>query len=68
MLHQLLGQNEIFTNLKFEVISTLPYEYRGTVSLRLDQKGNLTRPYNQQNDPEFDNNHNLDTASLCTPQ
>jgi hypothetical protein len=43
MLHQMLGEHDIFTNLEFEPIETTPFEYRATTRVKLDRHGNLKR-------------------------
>ena len=37
----ILGHHEVFTNLEFIQISTLPFELRPTNSIKLDLKGNI---------------------------
>ena len=42
--HQILGYNDVFTNLRFVEISTRPFEHRSTTKIKLNRKGNLHRP------------------------
>lgn len=60
MLHCLLGESEIYTNIKFEEISTMPFEYRAPTRVKLDRNGNLMRPDLPPNGDA------LDTASMLT--
>lgn len=61
MLHCLLGETEIYTNIKFEEISTMPFEYRAPTRVRLDRNGNLMRP-----DADVLGGDALDTAAILT--
>lgn len=47
MLHQLLGESDIHTNLVFEEVCTRPFEYRSTTSFRLNREGKPTSNKNQ---------------------
>ena len=58
MLHQILGNTDVTTNLEFEVISTLPFEYRDKTTIRLDHRGNIRQC--------ADNNVVSDVASSVT--
>ena len=42
MIHQLLGEPDIHTNMQFKEVSTRPFEYRRPVRTRLDRNGNIT--------------------------
>jgi hypothetical protein len=41
MMHTLLGDREVYTNIHFENIETTPFEYRGSRKIDLDQDGKL---------------------------
>ena len=41
MLHQLLGDHDIHTNIVFEEVNTRPFEYRSTTSIRLSREGKV---------------------------
>lgn len=42
MIHQLLGEPDIHTNMQFKEVSTRPFEYRRPARTRLDRNGNIT--------------------------
>ena len=48
----MMGNEEIFTNMKFISISTLPYELRPTNRIELNQKGEVVNDNNQNDNPE----------------
>ena len=48
----MMGNEEIFTNMKFISISTLPYELRPTNRIELNQKGEVVNNNNQNDNPE----------------
>ena len=47
-----MGDEEIFTNMNFIPISTLPYELRPTNRIELNLKGEVVNNDNQNDNPE----------------
>ena len=52
MIHQLLGDSEIETNLEFEEVSTLPFEFRSRSKVQLDKKGSVKKQKRLDNLPD----------------
>jgi len=45
MIHQIIGETDIHTNLQFVEVSTRPFEYRRSSNVRLDNKGKVRGSY-----------------------
>ncbi len=53
MQQKLLGQNEVMTTLTFVHINTMPFEQRQTTVVKLDSKGELSRPDESNHDAQL---------------
>jgi hypothetical protein len=52
MVQSILGYSNVLTNIYFEVLCTLPYEYRGASKVNLDRNGNVIEPERLEDVPE----------------
>lgn len=52
MMHQLMADSEIETNITFEEVSTLPFEYRGKTKIHLDRRGNVRKQKRLEKSPD----------------
>lgn len=74
MLHHLLGDSDIHTNIVFEEVCTRPFEYRSTTTIKLSREGNVTAGTGQSNGgqepdgttPQGTNPETTDTTSPVT--
>ena len=60
----LLGHPEVFTNLEFIQISTLPFEQRPTNKVELDAKGDVVDTNNEENNEDEHPNDSYSTIPL----
>lgn len=68
MLHQILGDRDVYSTFKFDPVETTPFEYRSTTKIKLNKEGNLQRGRDTIPDTASEESHSCSIRKLLLPE